>query len=90
VRLDIGSHLRKLTRYFIAYKRLPGPTTSKTLVSILLSVPSPPHLCVDQSKGEDYVDDNGIRTTVEYTVNEEGKKLKVRRARTHLHSVALL
>ncbi|KAF8480398.1 translation initiation factor 3, RNA-binding subunit [Russula ochroleuca] len=34
---------------------------------------------LDQSKGEDYVDDNGIRTTVEYTVNEEGKKLKITR-----------
>jgi hypothetical protein len=35
--------------------------------------------CTDQSNGEDYIDDNGIRTTVEYTVNEEGKKVKVRR-----------
>ncbi|KAI0305221.1 eukaryotic translation initiation factor 3 subunit G-domain-containing protein [Multifurca ochricompacta] len=31
------------------------------------------------SKGEDYIDDNGIRTTVEYTVNEEGKKIKITR-----------
>jgi hypothetical protein len=41
------------------------------------SVSSPPHLFPDQSKGEDYVDDNGIRTTIEYALNEEGKKVKV-------------
>src|SRR6266852_4477556 len=29
-----ASHLGKLMRYFIAYKRLPGPMTLKTLVSI--------------------------------------------------------
>lgn len=38
---------------------------------------SPPYLFPDQSKGEDYIDDNGIRTTIEYAVNEEGKKIKV-------------
>lgn len=31
-------------------------------------------------KNEDFVDENGIRTTIEYTVNEDGKKVKVRRA----------
>jgi hypothetical protein len=46
------------------------------------SVSSPPHLFLDQSKGEDYIDDNGIRTTVEYAVNEEGKKVKVCRGGT--------
>jgi hypothetical protein len=46
------------------------------------SVSSPPHLFPDQSKGEDYIDDNGIRTTVEYAVNEEGKKVKVCRGDT--------
>jgi hypothetical protein len=46
------------------------------------SVSSPPHLFPDQSKGEDYTDDNGIRTTVEYAVNEEGKKVKVCRGGT--------
>jgi hypothetical protein len=35
------------------------------------------HSRLDQSKGEDYIDENGIRTTVEYTINEEGKKIKV-------------
>lgn len=30
-------------------------------------------------KGEDYVDENGIRITVEYTINDEGKKVKVRK-----------
>jgi hypothetical protein len=30
------------------------------------------------AKVEDYVDENGIRITVEYTVNDEGKKVKVR------------
>jgi len=34
---------------------------------------------LDQPKGEDYVDENGIRTTVEYTVNDEGKKVKITR-----------
>lgn len=29
------------------------------------------------TKSEDYVDENGVRTTVEYTVNDEGKKVKV-------------
>ena len=29
-------------------------------------------------KVEDYIDENGIRITVEYTVNDEGKKIKVR------------
>lgn len=29
-------------------------------------------------KGEDYVDENGVRTTVEYVINEDGKKVKVR------------
>lgn len=33
----------------------------------------------EMPKGEDYVDENGIRTTVEYSVNEDGKKVKVRR-----------
>jgi hypothetical protein len=40
------------------------------------------HRFPDQSKGEDYTDENGIRTIVEYTVNEEGKKVKVRRGRS--------
>ncbi|PSR87353.1 hypothetical protein PHLCEN_2v5170 [Hermanssonia centrifuga] len=30
-------------------------------------------------KGEDFVDENGVRTTVEYTVNDEGKKVKITR-----------
>ena len=29
------------------------------------------------NKVEDFVDENGIRTTIEYTVNDEGKKVKV-------------
>ena len=32
---------------------------------------------LEPPKIEDYVDENGIRITVEYTVNDEGKKLKV-------------
>jgi len=28
-------------------------------------------------KVEDYVDENGIRITTEYTINDEGKKVKV-------------
>ncbi|KAH9835126.1 translation initiation factor 3 RNA-binding subunit [Rhodofomes roseus] len=31
------------------------------------------------TKSEDYVDENGIRTTVEYTVNDDGKKVKITR-----------
>ena len=33
---------------------------------------------LEPPKIEDYVDENGIRITVEYTVNDEGKKVKVR------------
>jgi hypothetical protein len=29
-------------------------------------------------KNEEFVDENGIRTTIEYTLNEDGKKVKVR------------
>lgn len=32
-------------------------------------------------KGEDYTDENGIRTTVEYTINDDGKKVKASVAR---------
>ena len=28
-------------------------------------------------KGEDFVDENGVRTTIEYVVNDDGKKVKV-------------
>jgi len=34
---------------------------------------------LDQGKVEDYVDENEIRTTVEYAINDEGKKLKITR-----------
>jgi len=34
---------------------------------------------LDPSKGEDYTDENGIRTIVEYAVNEDGKKVKITR-----------
>ncbi|KAI0691863.1 eukaryotic translation initiation factor 3 subunit G-domain-containing protein [Cytidiella melzeri] len=33
----------------------------------------------EQPKGEDYVDENGVRTTVEYVINDEGKKVKITR-----------
>ncbi|KAJ7886696.1 eukaryotic translation initiation factor 3 subunit G-domain-containing protein [Mycena leptocephala] len=33
----------------------------------------------EHPKNEDYVDENGIRTTVEYTINENGKKVKITR-----------
>jgi translation initiation factor 3 subunit G len=49
-----------------------------------LFVSSQVHHFPDQSKGEDFIDENGIRTTVEYTVNEEGKKIKVCRGRSIL------
>ncbi|KAI0732628.1 translation initiation factor 3 RNA-binding subunit [Fomitopsis betulina] len=31
------------------------------------------------NKSEDYVDENGVRTTVEYTINDDGKKVKITR-----------
>ncbi|KAF8737101.1 hypothetical protein AX14_013460 [Amanita brunnescens Koide BX004] len=34
---------------------------------------------LDQGKVEDFVDENGIRTTVEYAINDEGKKVKITR-----------
>ncbi|KAI0635017.1 translation initiation factor 3 RNA-binding subunit [Trametes polyzona] len=34
---------------------------------------------LETPKGEDYVDENGIRTTVEYSINDEGKKVKITR-----------
>ncbi|KAH7882851.1 eukaryotic translation initiation factor 3 subunit G-domain-containing protein [Phlebopus sp. FC_14] len=34
---------------------------------------------LDQPKVEDYIDENGIRIMIEYTVNEEGKKVKITR-----------
>jgi len=34
---------------------------------------------LEPPKVEDYVDENGIRITVEYTVNDEGKKVKITR-----------
>jgi len=34
---------------------------------------------LDQPKVEDSVDENGIRTTVEYALNDEGKKVKITR-----------
>ncbi|KAI0826993.1 translation initiation factor 3 RNA-binding subunit [Trametes gibbosa] len=33
----------------------------------------------DAPKGEDYTDENGVRTTVEYTINDDGKKVKITR-----------
>ncbi|KAJ7802402.1 eukaryotic translation initiation factor 3 subunit G-domain-containing protein [Mycena olivaceomarginata] len=33
----------------------------------------------EHPKNEDFVDENGIRTTIEYTVNEDGKKVKITR-----------
>ncbi|KAJ6486769.1 eukaryotic translation initiation factor 3 subunit G-domain-containing protein [Mycena sanguinolenta] len=33
----------------------------------------------EQPKNEDFVDENGIRTTIEYTVNEDGKRVKITR-----------
>ena len=33
---------------------------------------------LEPPKVEDYVDENGNRVTVEYTINDEGKKVKVR------------
>lgn len=32
---------------------------------------------LEQPKGEDFVDENGIRTTIEYAINDEGKKVKI-------------
>ena len=35
-------------------------------------------------KGEDFVDENGVRTTVEYVLNDDGKKVKVWRNTSYL------
>ena len=35
-------------------------------------------LLPEQPKVEDFVDENGVRTTIEYSINDEGKKVKVR------------
>jgi len=32
---------------------------------------------IELPKNEEFVDENGIRTTIEYTLNEDGKKVKV-------------
>ncbi|KAG6862153.1 hypothetical protein C0995_004235 [Termitomyces sp. Mi166 len=32
-----------------------------------------------EQKNEDFVDENGIRTVIEYTINDEGKKVKITR-----------
>lgn len=42
--------------------------------------------CID-TKNEDFVDENGIRTVIEYTINDEGKKVKVRAADQAVSSV---
>ncbi|KAH7919263.1 translation initiation factor 3, RNA-binding subunit, partial [Leucogyrophana mollusca] len=34
---------------------------------------------LDHQKGEDYIDENGIRVTIEYAINDEGKKVKITR-----------
>ncbi|KAI0309400.1 translation initiation factor 3 RNA-binding subunit [Amylostereum chailletii] len=34
---------------------------------------------LEQPKREDFIDENGVRTTIEYTVNDDGKKVKVTR-----------
>ncbi|KAG5643549.1 hypothetical protein DXG03_000690 [Asterophora parasitica] len=34
---------------------------------------------LEQPKNEDFVDENGIRTVIEYTLNDEGKKVKITR-----------
>ncbi|KAH9918722.1 translation initiation factor 3, RNA-binding subunit [Epithele typhae] len=34
---------------------------------------------LEQPKVEDFVDENGVRTTIEYVINDEGKKVKVTR-----------
>lgn len=38
----------------------------------------------DSPQNEEFVDENGIRTTIEYTENEEGKRVKVRHLTLHL------
>jgi len=50
---------------------------------MLKTVSNTPHLIPslipssELPKNEEYVDENGIRTTIKYTINEEGKKVKV-------------
>jgi hypothetical protein len=66
--------------YTAEYLKHPGQTTWTSLVSsklldhlqIIIS-----DLCLELPKNEEFVDENGVRTTIEYTLNEEGKKVKV-------------
>lgn len=45
----------------------------------------------DLPQNEEYVDENGIRTTIEYTENDDGKRVKVRHnAQTRLDTHLLL
>lgn len=64
-------------------RKLPGQTMSMSSVSLSsprsLSLNSGYPPSEQPPKGEDYVDENGIRITVEYTINDEGKKVKVRK-----------
>ena len=69
---------------FICSYRNTNPTTTTTRppkmadsAAVKTSWADDVEVELEPPKVEDYVDENGIRITVEYTVNDEGKKVKV-------------
>jgi hypothetical protein len=78
----VSPHLEKTDAILHSIQKTSWADDVEDLGEHSCSVFSPPHLSLDQPKGEDYIDDNGIRTTVEYATNEEGKKVKVCRGGT--------
>jgi hypothetical protein len=69
-----SSHIEAPTIHIArSLKKMADPVTVKTSWADDVEVEE-----FEPPKIEDYVDENGIRVTVEYTVNDEGKKVKVR------------
>ena len=66
---------------YLAFPKRPGRTMSMSLVSTIKATVDSTMLTevyyAETPKVEDYVDENGVRTTVEYIINDEGKKVKV-------------
>ena len=60
-------------RLIIEKKKMADSTTVKTSWADEVEVEE-----LEPPKVEDYVDENGIRITIKHTVNDEGKKVKVR------------
>ena len=66
--------------WFTEHLKPPGQTTSMNSVgrsTLRLRVQHSSIPTLELPKNEEFVDENGIRTTIEYTLNDEGKKVKV-------------